>query len=178
MKQEEICGLYRFKNKQNQIIYIGKADKIYTRLKQHRHLPEACYDEINQIEYCIIDNKLDRDILEVILISKLQPKYNTQSKYRETSSLISDEQLKLSWTPLIDSQFNFKKHHQSYINMQHTGKTGRQRIELPEKFYELYPQWKAGNIKAVEFRKIINMTKPTFYRRVKEYETLLSKESE
>ena len=49
---------------------------------------------------------------------------------------------------------------------------------LTEKFYELYPQWKAGNIKAVEFRKIINMTKPTFYRRVKEYETLLSKESE
>ena len=33
-----LCGLYRFKNKQGEIIYIGKADDIHKRLKQHKHL--------------------------------------------------------------------------------------------------------------------------------------------
>jgi hypothetical protein len=37
-------------------------------------------------------------------------------------------------------------------------------------FEHAYKQWKAGNITAVEAMKQSNMTKATFYRRVKEFE--------
>lgn len=50
---------------------------------------------------------------------------------------------------------------------------GRPRKEIPSEFPVLYKQWKNGEIMAVEFMKIVNMTKGTFYRKVKEYESNL-----
>lgn len=50
---------------------------------------------------------------------------------------------------------------------------GRPRMEIPNEFPTLYKQWKQGEIKAVEFMDIVNMTKGTFYRKVKEYEESL-----
>ena len=38
------------------------------------------------------------------------------------------------------------------------------------KFGELYDQWKAGKIKAVEIMKKLELSSPTFYRKVEEYE--------
>ena len=40
-----------------------------------------------------------------------------------------------------------------------------------EKFAKLYKKWKNEEITAVEFQKRIGMTAPTFYRRVKQYES-------
>lgn len=39
-----------------------------------------------------------------------------------------------------------------------------------DKFEKLYPDWKSGKITAVAMQKALNLTAPTFYRRVKEYE--------
>ena len=83
-----ICGLYCFKNKDGDIIYIGKADDIHARLKNHKHLCSECYEELHTIEYAIVNNKADRDILELLLISKLQPKYNQQLKYTDKPTLV------------------------------------------------------------------------------------------
>lgn len=48
---------------------------------------------------------------------------------------------------------------------------GRKPIDVDMKqFEELYKQWKAGEITAVKMHKTLNLTPPTFYRRVKEYE--------
>ena len=48
---------------------------------------------------------------------------------------------------------------------------GRKPIEVDGlKFKVLYEEWKAGKITAVEMQKVLNLTAPTFYRRVKEYE--------
>lgn len=38
--KEGICGLYRFKDINDNIIYIGKANDINKRLKNHEHLSE------------------------------------------------------------------------------------------------------------------------------------------
>lgn len=38
------------------------------------------------------------------------------------------------------------------------------------KFNELYTDWKAGNMTAVRMQKLLGLTPPTFYRRVKEFE--------
>lgn len=47
---------------------------------------------------------------------------------------------------------------------------GRPVMKLPKEWDSLYKQWKAGEIKAVEFMRMTNMKKPTFYKKVKEYE--------
>ncbi|NFQ02762.1 recombinase family protein [Clostridium sporogenes] len=47
---------------------------------------------------------------------------------------------------------------------------GRPRIEIDDNFVVVYDKWKAGEIKAIEAMEILNLTKATFYRRVKEYE--------
>ena len=47
---------------------------------------------------------------------------------------------------------------------------GRPVLELPKEWDKLYKEWKQGKIKAVEFMELVNMKKPTFYKKVKEYE--------
>lgn len=48
---------------------------------------------------------------------------------------------------------------------------GRKPIDVDwVKFGKLYADWKAGKITAVAMQKALNLTAPTFYRRVKEYE--------
>lgn len=49
-------------------------------------------------------------------------------------------------------------------------KFGRPAIDVPNNWSELYVQWKAKEITAVKFMNEVNMTKATFYRKVKEYE--------
>lgn len=44
---------------------------------------------------------------------------------------------------------------------------GRKRIE-PEKFDEVYSRWKAGEITSTQAMKRLNISRSTFYRRVKE----------
>lgn len=50
------------------------------------------------------------------------------------------------------------------------GRVGRPKAILPKKFYELYPKWKNKEITATDFMRQINMTRTTFYKKVKEYE--------
>lgn len=47
---------------------------------------------------------------------------------------------------------------------------GRPVMQLPSEWDNLYRQWKAGHIKAIEFMDKIDMKKATFYKKVKEYE--------
>jgi DNA invertase Pin-like site-specific DNA recombinase len=51
-------------------------------------------------------------------------------------------------------------------------KFGRPKLEVNiEEFESIYKQWKSVEIKGVEAMKMLKMTKATFYRRVKEYES-------
>ncbi|USK54228.1 recombinase family protein [Cytobacillus solani] len=54
---------------------------------------------------------------------------------------------------------------------------GRPVLELPKEWDKLYKQWKEKEIKAVEFMKLVEMKKPAFYKKVKEYEASLKKSS-
>lgn len=49
-------------------------------------------------------------------------------------------------------------------------KFGRPRQGIDDAFIRTYREWKAGHMTATGAMQKINMTKPTFYRRVKEYE--------
>jgi DNA invertase Pin-like site-specific DNA recombinase len=54
-------------------------------------------------------------------------------------------------------------------------KFGRPLKTLPEACDELYPQWKNGQIKAVEFMDLVGVKKSTFYKKVNEYAILNQK---
>lgn len=50
---------------------------------------------------------------------------------------------------------------------------GRPKHEIDNTFVEVYEAWKSGEFTATEAMRRIGMKKPTFYRRVKEYESNL-----
>ncbi len=47
---------------------------------------------------------------------------------------------------------------------------GRPERTLPKDFEKYYKKWKAGEITAVEFSKLLNISRATLYRYIKEYE--------
>lgn len=77
--------IYRFFNQKDEIIYIGKAKNLKTRLSNHTHLPRECYEEMVKIEYCCLTSEDELDLAERYLIPKYKPKYNTEFKQRDVS---------------------------------------------------------------------------------------------
>lgn len=76
-------GVYIMKDKDGQIIYIGKAVVLKNRVRQYfqnlkNHSPKvrAMVENIAEFEYIITDSELEALILECNLIKKHKPKYN------------------------------------------------------------------------------------------------------
>ena len=69
--------VYRFLNKDNEIIYVGKAKNLKNRLSGHKHLPDECYKERMRIEYIKFNSEDDMNFAERYFIMKLNPRYNT-----------------------------------------------------------------------------------------------------
>ncbi|MBI6875609.1 recombinase family protein [Clostridium aciditolerans] len=49
---------------------------------------------------------------------------------------------------------------------------GRKTIEYPRQWDKYYKMWKSNSIKAVDAMKILNLKKTTFYKLVKQFETI------
>jgi excinuclease UvrABC nuclease subunit len=89
--------VYRFLNRNRNIIYIGRTKDIDKRIKTHfsnGHLPNKCYEETEFIEISEFSCKADTYIYEVYLISKYKPKYNTEFKDIKCSIQLSDIEFK------------------------------------------------------------------------------------
>ena len=69
-------AVYRFINKDGEIIYIGKAKRLRSRLNSHTHLPQECYEERERIEFCTFETEDEMDLAERYFIPKIKPKYN------------------------------------------------------------------------------------------------------
>ena len=76
-------GVYLMKNKQKQIIYVGKAINLKNRVRQyfqssrnHSAKTIAMVSHIEDFETIVTDNELEALILECNLIKKHHPKYN------------------------------------------------------------------------------------------------------
>ena len=78
--------VYRFLDSEGNIIYVGRTTNIYYRMSQHfgskGHLPKKAYEEVEKIEYTILDNETAMIICEIYFINKNKPKYNTSDLYR------------------------------------------------------------------------------------------------
>lgn len=76
--------VYRFKNEENEIIYVGKTKNLEQRIRTHfgnqGHLPEECYKEVRKIEFLVFEKESLMGIKELYYIAKFQPKYNVADK--------------------------------------------------------------------------------------------------
>ncbi|MHA7877755.1 MAG: excinuclease ABC subunit UvrC [Bacteroidota bacterium] len=84
-------GVYRFYNKQDTLIYVGKAKDIRKRVssyfsnsKQHNLKTRRMVTEIATIEYTIVNSEYEALLLENNLIKKNQPRYNILLKDGKT----------------------------------------------------------------------------------------------
>ncbi|MGE4284799.1 MAG: excinuclease ABC subunit UvrC [Clostridia bacterium] len=80
-------GVYIMKDKDNHIIYIGKAKVLKNRVRQYfqsskNHSPkvQAMVFNIAEFEYIVTDSELEALVLECNLIKKHKPKYNVLLK--------------------------------------------------------------------------------------------------
>lgn len=82
-KLPEKPGIYFFLNKQEDIVYIGKAKNLkkraasyWSQLTKLTPAKQQMVGEINKIQYTIVDNEWESLLLEASQIKKHQPKYN------------------------------------------------------------------------------------------------------
>ncbi len=84
-------GVYQFKDKENQIIYIGKAKNLRRRVSsyfkntsQQSTKTQVLVKNIVNLEVIIVDNEVEALLLENKLIKKHSPKYNINLKDAKT----------------------------------------------------------------------------------------------
>lgn len=182
--------LYRFLDKDNNILYIGKTSKsLLSRLKKHNHLPNECYKNINKVEYKAINNLSDLALLEIYYINNYLPLYNKDSKGPEplTINLIDPYE---DWKEFDYQACNINLNAHTQIIRQslteeekkkrqltgierakQKGKyKGRKRIDInKETFIEACRRWRLGECTAKSVYKSFNISSQTFYRRVNEW---------
>ena len=75
--------VYRFLNESDEVIYVGKAKNLKSRLGSHTHLPPECYEERRKIEYVMFETEADMDFAERYYISKYKPTFNVAMVERD-----------------------------------------------------------------------------------------------
>jgi excinuclease ABC subunit C len=86
-----IPGIYRYYNKEDILIYVGKAKDLkkrvtsyFTKQSQYNRKTEKLVSEIDRIEYTIANSEFDALLLENNFIKQNQPKYNILLKDDKT----------------------------------------------------------------------------------------------
>lgn len=78
-------GLLLFFNKDNVLLFVGKARKMRPRLKKHFEdnvSPLKNHrDEVHKIEAFIVEDPMEREIYETYAINVLRAKYNTDKVF-------------------------------------------------------------------------------------------------
>ena len=87
----ESPGVYQYVNKENEIIYVGKAVNLKRRVSsyfnkyQTSNKVRALVKQIADIKYIVVPSEQDALLLENSLIKKHQPRYNILLKDDKTS---------------------------------------------------------------------------------------------
>ena len=86
-----VPGVYQFFDKQDMILYVGKAKKLKKRVSSYFQKDHSDYaktrvlvKKIERIEYILVENEIDALLLENNLIKKHQPRYNVLLKDDKT----------------------------------------------------------------------------------------------
>jgi len=80
------CGVYQFLDKDNKVIYVGKAVNLKQRVKSYFQSnlispkTKRIVQKAKDVEVIVTDNEIEALILENNLIKKLKPRYNVNLK--------------------------------------------------------------------------------------------------
>jgi excinuclease ABC subunit C len=86
----EVPGVYQYLDKQDKIIYIGKAKNVKKRVTSYfnktveNHKTSVLVKNISRIEHVVVDSEMDALLLENNLIKKYKPRYNILLKDDKT----------------------------------------------------------------------------------------------
>ena len=93
-KNSGVRYIYRFADKNGNIIYIGKTNNLKIRIRNHLstkgHLPKECYEKIYKIEFMVVCSDVLMDIKELYYINLYKPRFNYINKHNSPSFIISD----------------------------------------------------------------------------------------
>ena len=87
-------GCYIFKDKNDRVIYVGKAKNLKKRLKNYSNekdldiKTQSMLSHVQIFDFLVTDNEIEALILENTLIKKYQPKYNIRLKDAKSHTYI------------------------------------------------------------------------------------------
>ncbi len=135
-------GCYLMKNKDGNIIYIGKAKNLKKRLRsyfssKHTGKTARLVEEINDFEYIVVSSETEALILELNLIKKHNPKYNILLRDDKTYPYIELTKEVVPRLHIIKN-INQKKHRHNQIFGPYPNAYGAKRVvELLNRIYPL-----------------------------------------
>ncbi len=169
IKLPENPGVYLFFNKENKLIYVGKASSLRSRVqsyfsgrnKSDRPI-ETLISEVKKIDYQITDSILEAIILEASLIKKHQPLYNVLGK---------DDK---SWNYLVITKEEYPT---IKTVREHDLRELEKKVDLKTKFIQIFGPFPGLNNRAILkiLRQIFNYRtcepnsgKACFYRQIEQ----------
>ncbi|MFQ3269042.1 MAG: excinuclease ABC subunit C, partial [Flavobacteriales bacterium] len=134
-------GVYQYFDKENTILYVGKAKNLKRRVSSYFHKEHSDYgktrvlvSKIECIEYIIVASEVDALLLENNLIKKLQPRYNVMLKDDKTYPWIC---IKKERFPRVFSIRNVVKDGSEYFGPYSSSKAMKVLLELIKQLYPL-----------------------------------------
>lgn len=132
-------GCYLMKDKNNTVIYVGKAKKLRNRLRtyftgSHNDKTTKLVSEIVDFEYILTSSEIEALILEINLIKQYDPKYNIMLKDDKTYPYI---QLTKEKHPRLIITRNIKENKGDYFGPYPNVTAAKETKNLLDKLYPL-----------------------------------------
>jgi len=135
------AGVYQYFDKDDTILYVGKAKNLKKRVSSYFHKEHSNYgktrvlvSKIERIEYIVVDSEVDALLLENNLIKKLQPRYNVMLKDDKTYPWIC---IKKERFPRVFSIRNVVKDGSEYFGPYSSARAMKVLLELIKQLYQL-----------------------------------------
>jgi len=135
------AGVYQYFDKQDTILYVGKAKNLKKRVSSYFHKEHSGYGKtrvlvkkIERIEYIVVESEVDALLLENNLIKKLQPRYNVMLKDDKTYPWIC---IKKERFPRVFSVRNVVKDGSEYFGPYSSVRAMKVLLELIKQLYQM-----------------------------------------
>jgi excinuclease ABC subunit C len=135
------AGVYQYFDKEETILYVGKAKNLKRRVSSYFHKEHSDYgktrvlvSKIERIEYIVVQSEVDALLLENNLIKKLQPRYNVMLKDDKTYPWIC---IKNERFPRVFSIRNVVKDGSEYFGPYSSSRAMKVLLELIKQLYPL-----------------------------------------
>ncbi|MFC7678807.1 nucleotide excision repair endonuclease [Paenibacillus sp. GCM10028914] len=78
-------GIFMFYNKNDELLFVGKARKLRPRIKKHFEdtvsVMKDHRNEVTKIEVCVVEDPVHREIYETYIINEHKAKYNVDKVF-------------------------------------------------------------------------------------------------